>query len=483
MKIAVLGATGYIGGRLVPRLLERGHEVVAVSRSLRKLAARPWARHPRVGLRSADAGDPAALSQALAGVDVAVYLVHSMDGSSRDFASRDREAAQNLARVSAAQGVQRLVYLGGLGDDHPGLSPHLRSRLEVADILRAGPVPVTVLRAAMIIGSGSASFEILRYLVERLPVMVTPRWVATPSQPIAVRNVLEYLLGCLEEPRTAGQSYDIGGPDVLSYRRLMELFAEEAGLPRRLVLPVPVFSPTLSSYWIHLITPIPAALARPLAKGLRNPMVCRDQRLQELLPQELLSCREAIRRALRHHLSHDVESHWSDAGVLPDESCLPGDPHWAGGTVYQDRRSRTIPVSGESLWGTLLRIGGETGYYYGDFLWRLRGWLDRLVGGVGALRGRRDPARIQPGDALDFWRVLAVVPGRRLRLVAEMKVPGQAILDFELHEEAGGVRLVQTAWFVPAGLLGILYWHAVAPLHDLVFAGMLAGIERAASSA
>lgn len=479
MKVAVLGATGYIGGRLVPRLLERGHEVVAVSRSTRKLQARPWATHPRAELRAADVSDPEALARALHGVEAAIYLVHSMDGAPGDYQARDRQAAHTLARVSAEQGVSRLLYLGGLGDDDPRLSPHLRSRAEVANILREGSVPVTVLRAAMIIGSGSASFEILRYLVERLPVMITPRWVSTPSQPIAVRNVLEYLLGCLDEPRTTGQTYDIGGPDVLAYRELMEMFAQEAGLPRRLIIPVPVFSPTLSSYWIHLITPVPAALAQPLAKGLRNPMVCQDNRLRDLLPTELLSCREAIRRALRIQLSHDVETHWSDAGFLPEEGSFPGDPEWAGGTVYQDRRSVWVEGSTRDLWAALVRLGGENGYYYGDFLWRLRGLMDRLLGGVGNGRGRRDPDHLYPGDALDFWRVLAVVPERRLRLLAEMKVPGQAILDFQLHEENGGVRLEQTAWFVPSGLLGILYWYAVSPLHEFVFAGMLRGIVRA----
>jgi uncharacterized protein YbjT (DUF2867 family) len=483
-RVAVLGATGYVGGRLVPRLLERGYEVVAIGRSLAKLQSRPWSSHPRLTLRAADAMDAQATANAIRGAKVLYYLVHSMEPQ-RDFQQADRRAAETLARAAELSGVERIIYLGGLGEESPDLSPHLRSRAEVSRLLSSGAVPVTTLRAAMIIGSGSASFEMLRYLVDRLPVMVTPRWISTPSQPIAIRNVLDYLIGCLECPQTAGRSFDIGGPDVLSYRELMEIYAQEAGLRRRWILPVPVFTPRLSSYWIHLVTPVPSVLARPLAEGLRNPVICQEQAIRELIPLPLLSCREAIRRALLNHLAHNIETHWTDAGALPpEETVYPGDAAFSGGTVYCDQRSIVVTSDQQATWQTVVRIGGETGWYYGDFLWKLRGVMDKLLGGVGARRGRRDPNKVLVGDALDFWRVLAVSPPERLRLLAEMKVPGQALLDFQVRElEPGLTEIKQTAWFVPSGLSGMLYWWLISPLHNLVFSGMLRGIARATGAA
>lgn len=481
MTVAVVGATGYVGGRLVPRLLEAGYRVVAISRSGQKLRDRSWSKHPQLEIRSADVTDLDSLKPALRGCSAAFYLVHSMEPGNHDFAATDRLAASNFAEAAATEGLEQIVYLGGLGAGQR-LSSHLNSRAEVADILHAGSVPVTTFRAAMIIGSGSASFEILRYLVDRLPVMVTPRWVHTPSQPIAIRNVLNYLIGCLTCRECRGRCFDIGGEEVISYYDLMKVYAEEAGLSRRLIIPVPVFSPTLSAYWISLITPVHASLARPLAAGLKNPTVCQEHAIRELIPQELLSCREAIRRALRLSLKHDVESHWSDAGSLPPaERAHPGDSTWSGGTVYSDCRSLVVQGSPEQLWRAVVRIGGENGYYYGGFLWRLRGLMDTLLGGPGDRRGRRDPDTLRAGDALDFWRVLAVAPSERLRLLAEMKVPGEAILDFQMFARPNGeTELVQTAWFVPRGLLGILYWLLVTPLHGLVFRGMLNGIARAA---
>jgi uncharacterized protein YbjT (DUF2867 family) len=479
-RVAVLGATGYVGGRLVPRLLKRGYAVVAISRSASKLRSRPWATHPDVELRSADVLQVESLAKALEGCCWAYYLVHSMDGQSRDFAEADRRAAANLVQVSA--GLERIIYLGGLGLEGPKLSKHLRSRAEVASILQQGTVPVTVFRAAMIIGSGSASFEMLRYLVDRLVIMLTPSWVSTPSQPIGIRNVLNYLIACLEYPETVGQTYDIGGPDVVTYRQLMQIYAEEAGFKRRYIISIPLFSPWLSSSWISLVTPVQASIARPLVEGLKNPTVCSETRIREIIPQELLSCREAIRRALRLHLKHHIETHWTDAGFLPpEEAVYHGDPNWSGGTVYTDRRFIVIEGNPEELWTAVVRIGGETGWYYGNALWRLRGLMDRLMGGVGDSRGRRDPDEVLAGDALDFWRVLAVIPNQRLRLLAEMKVPGQAILDFHVEKiDDHHVKLVQTAWFVPRGLLGLAYWFAVSPLHNFVFDGMLRGIAKAA---
>lgn len=482
-QVAVLGATGYVGGRLVPRLLEQGHRVVAISRSMRKLKSRAWSSHPLVTLRAADVTDSHSLTRGLEGCTRAFYLVHSMDPGTVDFARKDRLAAECLVTVAGALHMEHLIYLGGLGARDSRLSQHLQSRVEVSDILQAGPTPTTTLRAAMIIGSGSASFEILRYLVDRLPLMITPRWVNTPSQPIAIRNVLNYLIGCLDCPETKNRCFDIGGEEVLTYLNLMNLYADAAGLSRRIILPVPIFSPKLSAYWISFITPVHSALARPLVAGLKNPAVCDEMEIRSLIPQELLSCREAIGRALRISLDHDIETRWSDAGFLPaEETSFPGDSNWSGGTVYSDRREILVEGSVSALWRHVVRIGGETGWYYGASLWRLRGLMDTVLGGPGDRRGRRDPESVQVGDALDFWRVLAVEPNQRLRLLAEMKVPGQAILEFQICQEAPGVtRLLQTAWFVPRGLLGMLYWWAVTPFHNFVFSGMLRGIARAAN--
>jgi uncharacterized protein YbjT (DUF2867 family) len=404
-----------------------------------------------------------------------------MNPQTVDFAATDRQAAENLAAAAAAAGVGRIIYLGGLGDEAPELSHHLRSRHEVAHILQQGSVPVTIFRAAMIIGSGSASFEILRYLVERLPVMITPRWVDTPCQPIAVSNVLHYLVVCLDCLATIGESYDIGAEEVVNYRQLMRIYAEEARLPRRWIIPVPVLTPRLSSYWIHLVTPVPASLARPLAEGLRNPVLCCDAAIRELIPQQLQGCRRAIRMALENLRLQQVESSWLDAGrVLPVEWSSSEDPEWAGGTVFRDDRRILVSATAAQCWPAVVGIGGKTGWYYADWLWRLRGGIDRLCGGPGLGRGRRDPARVQAGDALDFWRVLAAEPERRLKLVAEMKVPGEAVLELLLTECVDGTTEIrQSARFKPRGLYGLLYWYSVLPFHHLVFAGMLRGIARA----
>lgn len=480
-KILVTGATGYIGARLVPRLLNAGHQVRAVARSREKLGAHHWASNQNVDLAAVDVLDEATLTSACRGCGTAYYLVHSMNSQHRDFAEADRLGANNMVSAAAAAGLERVIYLGGLGERDEQLSKHLRSRAEVSDILRSGHVPVTVLRAAMIIGSGSASFEILRYLVDRLPFMITPQWVRTPSQPIAVRNVLEYLVRLLDHPETKGQIFDIGGPSVLTYQNLMDIYAQEAGLRKRLVVPVPYFTPRLSSYWIHLVTPVPSYIAQPLAEGLRNPAVCKDERLTKIIPQELLDCRTAIKLAIACLQHQEVESHWTDAGSIPPaEWSSSNDPTWAGGTVYVDRRSVTVDGTPEQIWQPLTRLGGETGWYYGNWLWQLRGILDRIFGGVGLSRGRRHASELKPGDVLDFWRVAAVDPGKRLLLMAEMRLPGKALLEFKIKPvSAGKVKLEQTAKFLPAGLSGMLYWFAVTPLHNFVFNGMLRGIINA----
>lgn len=479
--IFVAGATGYIGARLVPLLLDAGYHVRALARAPEKLRNRPWAEHPHLEIVKGDVLDKKSLRKGLNQCRAAYYLVHSMNPGVDDFASTDRQAAGNMAEAAAAENLQQIVYLSGLGDDQGRLSHHLQSRTEVGEILRQGPVPVTILRAAMIIGSGSASFEILRYLVDRLPVMITPRWIDTPCQPIGVRNVLYYLVGCIEKPETIGGTFDIGQPEVTNYRKLMEIYAEEAGLPRRWVFPVPVLTPRLSSYWIHLVTPVPASIARPLAEGLSNPVICRENRIAEILPQELFDARKAIRLALDRLREHQVETSWTDSGKIhPAEWSVPGDPGWAGGSVYDDPRRIILQATPEEVWPAVSSIGGEIGYYYADWLWRLRGLLDRLSGGVGLCRGRRSQTELYPGDAIDFWRVVDVHKPDYLMLYAEMKLPGKAVLAFRLKSlEGGKTELQQIASFLPRGLIGILYWYAVLPFHHYVFNGMLLGIAKA----
>lgn len=476
--VLVTGATGYIGGRLVPRLLAAGRQVRCLVRDPRKLADRPWASHPRVQILAADLGWTEQLAKQIRGCGAAYYLVHSMQAVGTAYAEADRRLARSFATAAEIAGLDRIIYLGGLGETGEGLSEHLGSRREVEKILASGAVPVTVFRAAMIIGSGSASFEILRYLVERLPVMITPRWVRTPCQPIAVRNVLHYLTACLAEPATVGQTIDIGGPEVVTYEELMQTMAQVRGLPRRLILPIPLLTPRLSSLWIHLVTPVGHRLARPLAEGLRNRVVCRNDDARRLMPgQRLLTVREAIEAALGKLGRDDVETAWSDAGAVP------GDPDWAGGTVFVDRRRVEIDATADKVHRAVCRVGGGHGYYAADWLWRLRGAIDRLVGGPGLRRGRRHRERVSYGEALDFWRVTGVTPDRRLELRAEMKLPGEALLSFEIHPVAGRPHrseLIQTARFKPKGLAGLAYWFAVLPFHGIVFRGMLDGIRRAA---
>ena len=406
--VLVTGATGYIGGRLAGALLKAGYSIRCLARSPQKLAGRPWASDPRVEVVQSDLSDLEQVATAMRGCGPAYYLVHSMIVSGKDYAAQDVETAALFAKAAEKAGLTRIIYLGGWGEMGEGLSEHLRSRRQTEQALSSSSVPVTVLRAAMIVGSGSASFEILRYLVERLPVMVTPRWVNTECQPIAVRNVLGYLVACLSKPETIGKTFDIGGKDVVTYLELMRTMAEELRLPRRWVVPVPVLTPALSSLWIHLVTPLSSRIARPLAEGLRNRVVCRNDDAQRLMPQPLLGVREAIRLALEKSAQHDVETIWSDAGPIP------GDPDWAGGTIFTDRREIEIEASPETVFRTVCRIGGGHGWYAADWLWRIRGALDRVVGGPGLRRGRRDPERVAYGDALDFWRVVGIEAGRRL---------------------------------------------------------------------
>ncbi len=472
--IFLTGATGYIGGRLVRWLLDRGWRVRVAVRSPEKLVARLWANDPGLGVVVVDLANRQALAQAMSGCGTAYYLVHSMLVAGSDFHARDRVLAEVFAQAAADAALQRIIYLGGLGETGPGLSEHLASRRSVEEALGAGSVPLTALRAGVILGSGSASFEILRYLVERLPAMVTPRWVTTECQPIAVRNVLHVLVACLTTPGSVGATLDLGGPDVLSYRELMQTMAAALGLRPRIIVSVPVLTPRLSSWWIHLVTPIDHRLARPLAEGLRNRVVCRDQRTNELMPQHLLKVREAIDLALRREADDEVETSWSDAGPMP------GDPQWSGGTVFSDLRTRTTTASASAVFRAICLVGGDHGWYATDWLWSLRGVLDRWVGGPGLRRGRRDAVRLLPGDAVDFWRVTAVESNRRLELSAEMRLPGEARLEWTIVDRGDHRDVIQHARFHPRGLGGLLYWYAVLPLHWLVFPRMLAGALKAA---
>lgn len=483
MRALVTGATGYIGGRLVPELLDAGFEVTALTRTEGWLRDVPWA--DRVEIKTADVLKPDTLPELLAGVDVAYYLIHSI-GSGSNFAATDRQAAENFAGAAATAGVRRIVYLGGLADDQsdPELSEHLASRAEVGRILLDSGVPTAVLRAAVIIGSGSASFEMLRYLTERLPIMITPKWVGTRTQPIAVHDALRYLVGCARLPDDVNRGFDIGGPDVLTYRDMMDRFAEVAHLRKRIIIPVPVLSPRLSSHWVGVVTPVPAALARPLVKSLSTEVVCREHDIAEYVPdpdEGLITVRTALELALRRIQEAQVATRWSESewpGAPSDP--LPTDPDWAGGTLYADDRERVVKASREQVWSVVEGIGGANGWYSFPLAWAVRGVLDRVVGGVGLRRGRRDSAHLRVGDALDWWRVEALDRGSSLRLRAEMRVPGLAWLDYSLEEVPEGVKLRQRAVFYPRGLAGRAYWQGIKPFHVFVFGPMLLNIARAA---
>jgi uncharacterized protein YbjT (DUF2867 family) len=463
MRVLIVGASGYIGGRLVRLVAARGHDLVLMSRDARPLAA----RFPDARIEAADLLEPSSLTRALEGVEVAYYLAHSMQAGERGFAERDRRAARNFGQAAAAAGVRRIVYLGGLGEDAANLSHHLASRHETGAELAAHGVPVTEFRAAVIIGSGSASFEILRHLTERLPVMITPRWVGTRCQPIGIRDVLDYLVAALDRPDIVG-IVEIGGPDVLSYGDMMRTYARLRGL-RRLMIPVPVLTPRLSSYWVNLVSPVPAAIARPLIEGLRNEVVVHDPAPAAAFGMHPLPFAEALQRAIDRTDRHDLESTWFDALAAPDRASLASVTSHEGMIV--ERREVVVPAPAARVFAEVERLGGDAGWPYANALWRVRGLVDRLVGGVGLRLGRRDPDRVRVGDAVDFWRVEEVRRPGLLRLRAEMKVPGRAWLQYEVLETAGGSRLVQTAFFEPKGLPGLAYWYALYPVHGLIFRG------------
>jgi uncharacterized protein YbjT (DUF2867 family) len=465
MRILIVGASGYVGGRLAARLLARGHGVRLASRDPRGLSE----RFPEAEVVRVDLFDPQTLPVALEGMDLAYYLAHSMAGGEAGFERRDLAAARVFARAAQEAGVGHIVYLGGLGDPSSRLSTHLASRQQVGAELAAHGVPVTEFRAAIIIGSGSASFELLRSLVEHLPVMITPRWVRTLCQPIAIRDVLDYLVGAAEHPERAG-IVEIGGPDVLSYAEMMHTYARLRGM-RRLMIPVPVLTPRLSSYWCNLVTPVPASIARPLIEGLRNEVVVRDPGPAAAYDIQTTPFEQAVRRAIERTDGHEVETTWFDSLGVPGRPDLTEMGSREGMIV--DRQRRAIHASAAVTFAEIERLGGTSGWPFANLLWAFRGLLDRIVGGPGMRLGRRDPAHVRVGDAVDFWRVEAVRRPELLRLRAEMKVPGRAWLQYEVTETAAGSRITQTAFFEPKGLSGVLYWYLLLPAHLLIFRGSI----------
>lgn len=470
-RILILGATGYVGGHLVPLLVRGGHR-------LRCLVRRPERfdrRDKNIEVVAGDVLKQKTLTDVFEDIDIVYYLIHSMTAGERDFEERDRRAAVNVGRAARAAGVKRIIYLGGLGRRGEETSPHLRSRHEVGTLLRESGVPVTEFRAAVIVGSGSSSFEMVHHLVNRLPLMICPRWVMTRTQPIALEDVLKYLVACVDYPDAAGRSYDIGGPEVLTYRNMMLTVARVLGL-RRYLLRVPVLTPRLSSYWVDLVTPVPASLARALIEGVRSETVCEDERALQEFKVRPVFFEEAVRKALQSVLFKAGDSlegipDGDHTGIDPSHFCL-------------HRTEIDVNAPSDRVWTVVEKIGGTSGWYYADWLWRLRGFVDRLFGGVGLRRGPNLEGDIRRGDEIDFWRVEKYIKGRLILLRAEMKVWGQAWLKFEVTA-VGEKRshLIQTARYYPRGLFGLVYWYGIYPLHAIVFKGMAAAVRNRAEIA
>ena len=475
-KCLVTGATGYIGGRLIRELLAHGYRVRILARKPERLKDHPWIN--RVEVVSGDAHDVSALDQALDGIDVAYYLLHALM-SKDNFEQEEKDIAEKFGASAKKANIQRIVYLGGIIAENELLSPHLQSRADTGTVLKSFGVPTIELRAGVVIGSGSASFEMLRYLTERLPIMTTPRWVETKIQPIAVRDVLRYLVGAAALDSSISGDFDIGGPEVFSYREMMMKYAEAAGLRKRIIIPVPVLTPKLSSGWVGLVTPVPITLARRLVESLKNEVIARDDSIRKLIPDSndgLTPFKKAVELALTRIKEANVETRWTNASVpgTPSDP-LPTDPDWAGGTLYTDVRTVHSENSIETVWKRVEAIGGRNGYSTATWAWEVRGIVDRFFGGVGLRRGRRDDYTLIEGEALDFWRVEAIKRPELLRLRAEMKMPGLAWLEFALEKDAAGTGtlITQRALFAPKGLLGHAYWWSVWPMHGLVFPSMV----------
>jgi uncharacterized protein YbjT (DUF2867 family) len=471
--VVVTGATGYIGGRLVPRLIAEGHHVRIIARDPSRLEGRAW--YDQVQIFKGDALKPETLKPALEGASAAYYLIHSMM-SGDDFHERDKNAARGFSTEAKKAGLSRLIYLGGLGDPDADLSAHLRSRQDTGTYLRESGIPVIEFRAGIVVGAGSISFEMIRYLTERVPLMIAPRWVYTRTQPISIRNVLDYLVGGLHLPEDKARIIEIGGPDVMTYEDMLLGYAEVRGL-KRFIIPVPVLTPRLSSYWVHWVTPIPATIARPLIEGLRNEVIVRSEDAEDAFPTiDPIPYKQAVAEALSSLEARRVETAWSDALVTSMRDVAPIRLTTQEGMILE-QRMLAIQASPQRVFQAFTGLGGETGWLYANWAWRIRGLIDRLIGGVGFRRGRRDPATLRVGDAVDFWRVEKLVPNEQVLLRAEMKLPGRAWLQFETHAENGGARLKQTAYFAPKGLLGLLYWYGIYPIHARIFSGLIRSLK------
>jgi len=473
--ILVTGATGYVGGRLVPCLLQEGYRVRCFVRDAARLRAQPWG--DKVEIAVGDALEADTVPPAMTDVDAVYYLIHSLGSGEDTFADRDRRAAVNVRTAAEEAGVDRLIYLGGMRPKGKRQSKHLQSRIETGAVLRDGSIPVTEFRAAQIVGSGSLSFELVRYLTERVPLMICPRWVHTPTQPIAIRNVLQYLMAALDHPESAGEIVEIGGSDVLTYAEMFQIYAAVRGL-RRWVVNVPFLTPRLSSHWVGFVTPVSNGIARPLIEGLDNEVVVDDpEEARQLFPEvEPIAYEAAVRLALRRTESDVLPTVWNSAvSSAPTASGEAASLDTTEG-LYREVRTTTVDAAPDSAFDAIARLGGETGWLYGTGLWRLRGWIDQLIGGVGFRQGRRDEVHLRVGDAIDFWRVEAFTPNRLLRLRSEMRLPGRAWLQFEVtptDDDASRTQITQTVFFEPKGLGGTAYWNVVRPLHGLLFRGLL----------
>jgi uncharacterized protein YbjT (DUF2867 family) len=478
MKVLVTGASGYIGNRLVPRLLDEGFKVRAVGRNVDRLRNLSWANHPHVEIMRMDVLDGEEVHRAVDGCEAAYYLIHSMVTGVKDFALRDLQAAEKFAAAVTQHNLEHIIYLSGLGNVQDSLSKHLRSRNDVGEVLRKSTADTTIIRAAVILGAGSTSFEILRYLVDRLPVMITPRWVHTASQPIAIQNIIEYLVKILQLEKGKGLTYDVGGLERVSYLQLMKIYAHHAGLRKRLTIPVPLFTPRLSSYWIHLVTPIHSAVAIPLTDGLRNPAVCEEDSIKRTIPLDLLSCSEAIGSAMRDTETQDIENYW-ERKLNQSSPAAPilGDPLWAGGKKYVERRHIQIKATTAEIWNIIINLGNKEGYLKGDWLWKLRGYLDKAIGGPGLSINRNTVSPQRKGEFLDTWKVVQIEKERQILLRSTLRLPGKAYLGFLLEEGEGSVDLHLKILFRPRGLAGIGYWLAVFPFHHYVFDRLLHGIK------
>lgn len=479
----VTGATGYIGGRIVPRLLEAGFAVRVFVRNAEKLRDVPWASH--VEVFEGDLADATAVMLTCTGVDILYYLVHSM-GQKGDFEETELACAHNVAEASASSGVARIVYLGGLHPADENLSKHLRSRAEVGQILLESGVPTAALQAGVIIGSGSTSFEMIRHLTDVLPVMTAPKWVGNLIQPIAVRDVLYYLIAAADLPANVNRTFDIGGPDVLKYSAMMNVYAVEVGMKERAILTLPVLTPYLASQWVNLVTPIPRALAVPIIASLQHDCVVNERDINDFIPEPeggLTPYRRSVHLALEKLQSGEVETSWKNTSVdgAPSNP-LPSDPDWARQTVYVDLKERDTAASVAHVWAIIEGVGGENGWYSLPVAWAARGLMDKMVGGVGLRRGRINSMSLRVGEALDFWRVERVDHGSFLRLRAEMKLPGLAWLELSVtpSESGSGSHYKQRAIFFPKGLRGRLYWFSILPFHGLIFNGMAKSITAAA---